>query len=260
MHLFSQSIEKLEMDDREAIDIILNELTEDAVEHLEACLQQESVRRKIQQNELKKEREASAAISIQRVSRGFFARKVRRTLRENKAALHIQRLARARLARNEVNALKLQRDALDSDAAGGPRPHTVMIKQKSTTQDTLTFLKAADVVGVQELTRISDIDLNHAVVQLNRKGLTMVDRGKETKNKLRGGAMERLQRSRGTTLKLSSLENELTGRVGNLAQAHLNRPPTFCYDGGILRVDVRVAGGTGIRSASKIKPRTFVER
>lgn len=251
----------------EALDNLLQELADDAAAHLEACSYQENVRRQLEkEKETEKETEAQqklAAITLQRVSRGFFARRVLRRLKENKAALHIQRLTRARLARNEVNALKLQRDALDAEAAGVPHPRTVMIKQKNTAGHTLTFLKAADVAGVQELTRISDIDLNHAVVELNRKGLTMVDRGKESNNRLRGGAMERLQRSRGTTSKLISLENELTGRVGELAQAHLNRPPTYAFDstgGGVLRVDVSANGYCGIRSASKIKPRTFVER
>ena len=245
-----------------ALDSLLEELADDAAAHLEACSYQESVRRRLQEKEMEKETEAQqklAAITLQRVARCFFARRVLRRLKESKAALHIQRLTRARLARNEVNALKLQRDALGAEEAGSPYSHTVMIKQKTTIQDTLTFLKATDVAGVQELTRISDIDLNHAVVELNRKGLTMVDRGKGTNKKLRGGAMERLQRSRGATSKLSSLENELTGKVGELAEEHLKRPATYAYDGGILRVDVRVSGA-GIRSASKIKPRTFVER
>ena len=51
------------------------------------------------------------------------------------------------------------------------------------------------------------------------------------------------------------MENELSGRVGEMARNHLNRQPTYAFDhGGSLRVDVR---GTTIRAASKIQSQNF---
>ena len=130
----------------EVIDDLLRELTEDAAQHLDACLQQAAVREKLQ----KKETEAAqklAAISIQRIARTFLARRVLHRIKEKAAALHIQRLARARLARNEVNALKLQRDALDVEAAPSGvviRKHSSSFDQDTTTK--LTYLKAGLVL------------------------------------------------------------------------------------------------------------------
>ena len=115
-----------------------------------------------------------------------------------------------------MNALKLQRDALDVEAA----PSGVVIRKQSSSFDRdtttkLTYIKAGDSSCLKKMKQLPDIYLNHATVEvaLPRHSLEVpvsAGNGTPANINLGGGAMKRLQAIRGTTSKLNSMVETFT--------------------------------------------------
>jgi len=255
--------------DEELTQGVLDDVLDDVDKYTSACVVQAGIRGTLERKKTKHRftEERAQIVHIQRAWRCQLAKKLLQSLRANAAAVRIQRIVRARLARNEVGALRLQRDANEAPGThAGITPDTLVIRKRTNRAVGTLFVKAGDSAGVGELTKLPGVALDNATVELSRPGAgfqheEQVHLQHHQHQQLSVGARDRLARCRGTTVKLPSLENALSGKVGQFVEAHVKRPPTFAFDAasvGALRVDMRV-GGAVVRSASKIEACNFVK-
>mmetsp|Transcript_46828 Transcript_46828/g.74928 ORF Transcript_46828/g.74928 Transcript_46828/m.74928 type:complete len:260 (+) Transcript_46828:187-966(+) len=249
--------ELLEQTDRDAtaylVEAVLNTLLDETEHrHAEACALH---------TETQQATREGSALSIQLAWRSYLAKRTRRHLREVAAAVHIQRVARGILARHEVVALKLQRDA----NLEGENPLAIVLRKRAGWDDhrRVTFVKAEDCAGVRQLTQLPGVDLSNAAVEVSSRRPGSSRRpstADSAAGKLGAGVRRRLERCRGATSKLRSMETALSGEVGQMVEILTRRPPSYAYDpsAGSLRVEMRV-GGAIVRSASKIESCNFAK-